>query len=87
MLSSDDQVLTSHDNKVAVLCDFYNGLLGSHMHRDRTINLDELDIPSHDLATMNAPFSEDDVWKTICQLPLDKAPGSDGFTGRFYRVL
>lgn len=55
MLSSDDHVLTSHDGKAAVLYDFYNGLLDSNMHRDRTINLDELDIPSHDLAAMDAP--------------------------------
>jgi hypothetical protein len=26
------------------------------------------------------------VWDTICLIPLDKAPGPDGFTGRFYKV-
>jgi hypothetical protein len=26
------------------------------------------------------------VWDTICLIPLDKAPGPDGFTRRFYKV-
>jgi hypothetical protein len=31
---------------------------------------------------LDAPFTED-VWVTIKDMPLDKAPGPDGFTGRF----
>ena len=30
-------------------------------------------------------FSEEEVWKTILEIPVDKAPGPDGFTGAFYR--
>jgi hypothetical protein len=35
---------------------------------------------------LDAPFSEEEVWNTIKLLSSDKAPGSDGFTGRFYKV-
>ena len=28
----------------------------------------------------------DEVWRTISSLPSDKAPGPDGFTGKFYKV-
>jgi len=38
-----------------------------------------------DLSTLDAPFSEDEVWSTIKSLPSDRAPGPDGFTGRFYK--
>lgn len=31
------------------------------------------------------PFSEEEVWDTIKSLPADRAPGPDGFTGRFYK--
>jgi hypothetical protein len=42
-------------------------------------------VPSHDLAQLDAPFSEEEVWATIKCLPSDKASGPDGFTGRFYK--
>lgn len=31
-------------------------------------------------------FSKEEVWKTIQDLPLNKAPGPDGFTSLFYRT-
>jgi hypothetical protein len=54
--------------------------------REVTINLEELNMPSFDLADLEAPFTEEEVWKTIKFLPADKAPGPDGFTGKFYLV-
>jgi hypothetical protein len=39
-----------------------------------------------ELSTLDSPFSEQEVWETISELPSDKAPGPDGFTGRFYKV-
>src|SRR6185503_3991030 len=48
--------------------------------------LSELNMPSIALNDLEAPFSEEEVWKTVRSLPSDKAPGPDGFTGRFYKV-
>jgi hypothetical protein len=53
--------------------------------REVTIDLETLGVPSHDLAMLDAPFSEEEVWETAKRLPSDKAPGPDGFTGRFYK--
>ena len=41
------QVFTGHEDKERVIFDFYNGVLGSSMNSEVTINLDELDIASH----------------------------------------
>jgi hypothetical protein len=38
-----------------------------------------------DLSDLECPFSEREVLDTIACLPSDKAPGPDGFTGRFYK--
>ena len=51
-------------------------MIGSSMDREATINLTDLE----------APFTEEEVWKTIKSLPSDKTPGPDGFTGKFYQV-
>ncbi|WVZ81056.1 hypothetical protein U9M48_028482 [Paspalum notatum var. saurae] len=42
-----------------------------------------LDILTWDLGELEAPISEK-VWNAIKELLSDKAPGPDGFTGRFY---
>jgi hypothetical protein len=82
----EEQILTAHEDKAAEFEDFYNGLLGSHESREVTIDLDALGVPSYELAQLEAPFSEEEVWDTVKHLPSDKAPGPDGFTGRFYKT-
>jgi DNA topoisomerase IB len=42
-------------------------------------------IQHHDLSSLDVPFSEEEVWATIKAMHMDKAPGLDGFTGRFYK--
>jgi hypothetical protein len=77
--------LSSHEDKEDEFADFYNGLLGTFGNREVIIDLDALGVPSHDLAQLDTPFSEGDVWETIKHLPSNKALGPDGFTGRFYK--
>ena len=69
-----DQICTSHEDKAAVIDDFYENLLGKCTGREYTINLTELGINTHDLADLELPFSEE-VWNTIKKLPSYKAPG------------
>ena len=79
-----DQVFTKHEDKAADVLDFYDSLIGTEYDRGRTINLDTLGSPGFDLETLDPPLSEE-VWNTIKGMPPDKAPGPDGFTGRFYK--
>jgi hypothetical protein len=37
------------------------------------------------LTTLEQPILEDEVWATINSLPADRAPGPDGYMGRFYK--
>jgi len=39
-----------------------------------TINQDNIDLP----------FTKEEIWQAINQMPKEKAPGPDGFTGSFY---
>ena len=65
--------------------EFYDNLIGTDYGRERTINLESLGCPSFELLNLDLPFSEEEVFNSIKDLPPDKAPGPDGFTGRFYK--
>lgn len=41
-------------------------------------------LPS-DLSALDLPFSTDEVWAAIKEMPSDRAPGPDGYTGAFYK--
>ncbi|XP_066374880.1 uncharacterized protein [Miscanthus floridulus] len=80
-----DQIYTNHADKVSIIDGFYNSLLGTSVGRDNTVDLTELGLDTHDLAELDLPFTAEEVWRTIEQLPPDKAPGPNGFMGRFYK--
>jgi hypothetical protein len=48
-------------------------------------NLHELFTPLEGLNVISAPFSKEEIDKVIQHIPLDKAPGPDGFNGCFIK--
>jgi len=85
-LRDGDRVATTHDEKAEVLYSYFTDLLGRETPRETTIDLSVLDIPLTDLSVLDVPFSEEEVWAGIKELPTDRAPGPDGFTGAFYQT-
>jgi exonuclease III len=83
---ANGHVYTKQVHKAEIIDEFYFSLLGQNAARERTINLEALGVPRHDLSELDIPFSEEEVWNTIKMLPPDKAPGPYGFTGRFYQA-
>lgn len=63
---------------------FYENLFGRAPERKFSPNLDLLDIPNRDRTHLELPFMEDEVERMVKAMPLDKALGPDGFTGRVY---
>ena len=53
--------------------------------RSIDFNWEELDLETHYLACLGDPITEDEVRDAINQMPGDKAPGPDGFTGLFFK--
>jgi hypothetical protein len=85
-IQDGEQLVTSHSDKAEVLRSFYSDLIGTGQQRSRIVNLDTLGLQHIDLQGLEQPTSEAEVWNTIKQLPPDKVPGPDGFTGRFYKA-
>jgi hypothetical protein len=82
-LVEGDLILTNHEEKEKAIHDFYFNLLGTNLSREYTINLEELEIISHDLADLDRSIPVEEVWQTIYQLPSDKAPAPMGLLGTF----
>jgi hypothetical protein len=80
-----DKVLMAEQNKKADAVDsFYNDLLGLSPERGFSLDLDFLGVQTHDLSELDRPFTGEELWRVVRAQELNKAPGVDGFLGRFY---
>ena len=85
-LRNGDEIAFSHDEKADVLHKYFSSIMGREEIREASINLDTLNLPALDLSGLDAPFSEEEVWAAVRDMPSDRAPGPDGFTGAFYQT-
>jgi hypothetical protein len=77
--------VSSQEDKQNVIFYYFDGLLGSALPRAYTLDLSLFHREGVDLSALDAAISEDEVWDTIKSLPADRAPGPDGYTGRFFK--
>lgn len=73
-----------HDSMSLIADDFYHSLLGSGVDREFGLDLDFLQVGSFQLLGLEEAFSAEEIWQVVKEIPPDKSPGPDGFTGRFY---
>jgi hypothetical protein len=66
--------------------DHYNSILGSNFERTQRIDLTLIGLPSMDLQNLEVLFTEAEVRAVVADLPNERAPGPDGFTGLFYKL-
>jgi hypothetical protein len=82
----DGRRVTDHVDKAEVVDSFFEDLLGTSVDRPFSLDLDYLGIPSIDLSGIDGNFTMDEVRDAIKGMPLDKCPGPDGFSARFFMV-
>jgi hypothetical protein len=69
---------------VSAVFEHFDDMLGSRGDQLNLLNLEELNLPSIHNTLLDHCFSEEEVWQAIMEMPTDKAPGPDGFTGLFF---
>jgi hypothetical protein len=77
--------VTEHEAKEEVVHNHFNSMMGPGNARTIDFNWDMFHFDELNLASMGDAFTEDEVRKAINQMPSDKAPGPDGFTGLFFK--
>lgn len=85
-LTHNGQSVFSHGDKATLLLDYYTQILGTVAQRTHALNLADLGVPTHDLSGLDIPFTEDEIWSVIREMPSDKSLGPDGFTGAFFKL-
>ena len=80
-----DDVIRSEEGLARMTFEHFSGILGATNERSFTLNLGVMDRRSFNLSELERPFSEDELWNAIKQLPTGKLLGSDGFSLEFLR--
>jgi hypothetical protein len=76
----------SEGEKAARAYDFFNSTVGISVPCKHALDFGFLGLPSVDLQDLVASFTLEEVERTVKELPSDKAPGPEGFTGLFLKV-
>jgi hypothetical protein len=85
LTNADGTILTEHNEKAHALFHSYQARLGISSGHTMMFNLNELFTPLEGLQSISVPFSKEEIDKVIQKIPIDKAPGPDGFNGCFIK--
>jgi hypothetical protein len=74
----------THEDKEEVIARHFGELLGTKHHRAFSLNWEELNYPSSNLADLEMDIIGEEVKRAIFDTPKENASGPDGFIGDFY---
>jgi hypothetical protein len=87
-LNQDEGLIEGHEQLKSYITSYYKGLFGGPEESDVSMHESRIDdIPQVSLeenAILTAPYSEEEIRKTVFQMEHNKAPGPDGFLAEFY---
>lgn len=84
-LQSQNGAVTDHKLKEEILLNHFKSLMGTRDSGRLTINWAQLQHPTADLQHLELPFTEDEIKGAVFDLHDEKAPGPDGFIGKFFK--
>jgi hypothetical protein len=82
----DGSVAVDHHEKAGILWQAFRDRLGFSTPIDNNFNFADYIQPMDNLDALSAPFTREEIDAIVAELPTEKAPGPDGFTGLFIKV-
>lgn len=83
---ADGQMVELHDEKADFLFKTYKQRLGETDNHSMLFDLAQLIMKVDGLEVLSAPFTKQEIDNALKNIPIDKAPGPDGFNGCFLRT-
>jgi hypothetical protein len=77
--------VTEHGAKENIVHTHFSAAMRKGDARTLDLNSNAVHFEETNLDCMGDHFTEEEVWNAINQMPCDKAPGPDGFTGIFFK--
>lgn len=75
----------TEEDKLDMAHDYFCSIMGSLSPPSAALDLGRLGLPSLDLSELEVEITEDEAKKVMLEMPVDRAPGPDGFGAAFYR--
>lgn len=76
----------THKEKEKVVHDHFSTMLQKKPRPHSDLNWNNINFNQCDMSSLDEPFSEHEALDAIGDMPKDKAPGPDGFTGAFFKA-
>nr|XP_020176662.1 uncharacterized protein LOC109762251 [Aegilops tauschii subsp. strangulata] len=82
---SDGTVVTDHSQMEGIIWNCFKNRMGSSRGINMGFDLSSLIEPVVGLDTLTKPFEKEEMDMIVKHMPVDKAPGPDGFNGLFFK--
>jgi hypothetical protein len=85
LVREDGSLATEHHEKAGLLLNSFRDRLGFSTPIDSSFDFSDYIQAMPNLDSLSGPFTTDEIDKIVHDLPSDKAPGPDGFSGLFIK--
>jgi hypothetical protein len=82
----DGSIAEEHEEKAGILWQSFRDRLGLSQPISNSFDFSHFFVQQEGLENLSQPFTQEEIDKVVANMPSDKSPGPDGFSGLFLKV-